>query len=215
MNTSTNGALIIIEGADGVGTTTQAQMLFDWLLLEFPQTKPILTAEPTRGAVGLFIRSILNKGTKVGITSRGMASLFFADRTEHFTQKINPALDSGHWVICDRNWQSTLVYQGLTQNPLNLPWIMNLHTGLLPQERYCYVLDVPQEATSQRRSKRGGVEQMYETESFQACVLRAYKEVPQWDWTAEVISCGSASVANVHEMLQERVLRVIKSKYLL
>jgi dTMP kinase len=215
MNTGTKGVLIILEGADGTGTTTQAQLLFTWLLNNFPQTKPILTAEPTTSPVGVFIRNILTKKEKVDITSRGMASLFFADRTEHFAQLINPALDVGQWVICDRNWQSTLVYQGLTQHPLNPMWIMSMHTGLLPQERYCYILDVPAAVTKHRRVLRGGIAQMYESDPFQACVLEAYKEVPKWDCTAEVIPCEAMSIANVHEILQKKVLRIIKSKHFL
>jgi dTMP kinase len=210
MAISTEGTLIILEGADGVGTTTQAKLLFDWLQLKFPATNPLLTAEPTTGPIGTLIRKILNK--EISSTgNRGMAALFYADRVEHFELQIMPTLEQGRWVICDRNWQSTLVYQGLTQSLADARWVSSLHRDLIPSS-HCFILDVPPELTKRRRRNRDQAEQLYETDPFQACVLNAYKEVPNYDWNSEVISCNSDSVDKVQETIREKLLPLLACK---
>lgn len=211
MRQSTKGVLIIIEGADGTGTTTQSKLLFNWLSEKYPHTRPILTAEPTEGHIGCFIRKILNKEIKISAPPVGIAALFFADRMEHLEVQINPALENGQWVICDRNWQSSLVYQGITQSLFDARWVANMHRGFTPPTSYCFVLDVPSDVTRRRRKDRNQDEQLYETDPFQACVLEAYQQIPQWDWRSEVILCGCMSVAEVQKRIQSRVMPLLNT----
>jgi dTMP kinase len=199
------GRLIILEGADGTGTTTQSKLLFDWLLKNHPQVEPVLTAEPTTSSVGSLLRDILNKKVHTRLSSRSMAALFYADRVEHFESIIQPSLDRGNWVICDRNWQSTLVYQGITQSGSEAHWITSLHSGLIPQNSHCFILDTSLEVAQRRCRARNEPEQLYEAEAFQACVLNAYRKIPYWDWKSEIISCGSDSSEDVHKMLRNQI----------
>jgi dTMP kinase len=205
--------LIILEGGDGTGTTTQSQMLFDWLLKNYSQAEPLLTSEPTNGPIGRFIHSILEKKVLTQVSARGIAALFYADRLEHYEFEIFPALEKGRWIICDRNWQSTLVYQGLIQSVVDARWIMNLHRSLIPKNSYCFILDVPPDVTRKRRNERGGLEQLYETNTMQKYILAAYQAIPDWDWNSEVISCGSASAQAVHQMLVDRIAPLLKKRF--
>ena len=199
------GRLIILEGADGTGTTTQSKLLFAWLIKEYPKVEPVLTAEPTTSPVGRLLRDILNKSVHTRLGSRSMAALFYADRVEHFESVIQPSLDRGNWVICDRNWQSTLVYQGITQSDSEAHWITSLHNGLIPKNSHCFILDTPLEVAQRRCRNRNEPKQLYETEAFQACVLNAYRKLPSWDWKSEILSCGSASSEEVHKMLRNQI----------
>lgn len=108
------GKFIVIEGADGAGTTTISRKIVTQLMHQFPpqagSRKIIETREPSGGPVGMFIRDILSKR----IPSPGntvLKLLFRADRVDHMNKVIRPALDEGAVVVSDRGYPSTLVYQ--------------------------------------------------------------------------------------------------------
>src|SRR5450759_981694 len=102
------GVFIVIEGLDGSGKTTQAILLAKRLSQSH---KTILTAEPSRGKIGAFIReSCLYEEKR--LPTEAEALLFAADRVEHVQKEIKPALDEGKLVICDRYVYSSLAYQG-------------------------------------------------------------------------------------------------------
>ena len=98
---------IVLEGIDGCGKTTQAKLLERWLKEKGYDV--ILTAEPTKGKIGGFIRDILagNRNTD----ARTLALLFTADRYEHIRNTIKPALNEGKIVISERYYHSTITYQ--------------------------------------------------------------------------------------------------------
>jgi len=98
---------IVLEGIDGCGKTTQAKLLERWLKEKGYDV--ILTAEPTKGKIGGFIRDILagNHNTD----ARTLALLFTADRYEHIRNTIKPALNEGKIVISERYYHSTITYQ--------------------------------------------------------------------------------------------------------
>ena len=72
---------IVFEGIDGAGTTTQQKLLQKKLQAEFPQVQCHCTAEPTTGATGKFLRSLLKGDFQA--TAQTAAYLFAADRQEH------------------------------------------------------------------------------------------------------------------------------------
>lgn len=102
------GILIVFEGTDGTGKSTQLSLLADYLRnCNYPV---VTTREPTEGPFGQKIRSLyLNRGT---CTPREELELFLADRKEHVDQLISPALANGKIVLCDRYYLSTIAYQG-------------------------------------------------------------------------------------------------------
>jgi len=102
------GILIVFEGTDGTGKSTQLSLLSDYLQ---NNSYPVVTTrEPTEGPFGQQIRALYqNRG---GCTPREELELFLADRKEHVDQLIEPALASGKIVLCDRYYLSTIAYQG-------------------------------------------------------------------------------------------------------
>jgi dTMP kinase len=206
------GVLIIIEGGDGVGTTTQSALLYEYLQRKYSQFKFVLTAEPSQGPIGQLLRSILRRETTVHLDSRAIAALFFADRVDHYATVIQPAVNAGSWVISDRGYQSTLVYQALgidSAQPADVDreahWVMQLHSRLSCIPTYSFILDVPAEIAAERRAVRGQSEELYDGAEQQRRILQAYKHVPAWDWVSRVIQCGNDSVEKVHRELVRRI----------
>jgi len=103
------GFLLALEGVDGSGKTTQAQLLAVSLLQM--GRKVVLTREPTTGPVGQKLRRYL-QGPARNLSPREELDLFLADRREHVDSVINPALAGGRMVITDRYYYSTVAYQG-------------------------------------------------------------------------------------------------------
>ena len=110
------GIFIVLEGIDGCGKSTQIQHLSKWL----PQSglipkgsKLITTREPGGTKLGNSIRELLlrnyNDNSPEPLTE---LLLYAADRAQHVSQVILPALNNGHWVISDRFSSSTMAYQG-------------------------------------------------------------------------------------------------------
>ena len=101
-----SGKLIVFEGIDGTGKSTQLTLL-EKVLREL-QIPVVSTREPTEGTYGRRIRALY--------TDRGSFSLqdelqlFLADRREHVRECIAPALAAGKIVLCDRYVLSTIAY---------------------------------------------------------------------------------------------------------
>ena len=103
------GLLIVFEGIDGSGKSTQCRMLAD--LLNKKGIANISLAEPTRGKWGMKIRQLLAKGRN-GISADEELEWFMNDRREDVKQNIEPALKAGKVVLMDRYYFSTAAYQG-------------------------------------------------------------------------------------------------------
>ena len=103
------GLLIVFEGIDGSGKSTQCRMLAE--LLNKKGIVNISFAEPTRGKWGMKIRQLLAKGRN-GISPDEELEWFMNDRREDVEQNIEPALKAGKVVLMDRYYFSTAAYQG-------------------------------------------------------------------------------------------------------
>ena len=103
------GILIVFEGIDGTGKSTQCGLLAK--SLNEMQVPNIALAEPTRGAWGMKIRKLLSDGRK-GISPQEELSLFINDRKEDIAMNIMPALKKNIAVLMDRYYFSTAAYQG-------------------------------------------------------------------------------------------------------
>ena len=110
------GKFIVLEGIDGCGKTTQINELYKWLpksgLINKDRTL-IKTREPGGSFLGKKIRDMIlnnNKSNSPSILTELL--LYSADRAEHISKVILPALQNGNWIISDRFSGSTLAYQG-------------------------------------------------------------------------------------------------------
>lgn len=107
--TSDSGVWITLEGGDGTGKTTQANLLAEWLA-DAGRTV-VRTREPGGSEVGQLIRDIVlhHRGD---IAPRAEALLYAADRAHHVATVVRPALDRGDVVLQDRYLDSSVAYQG-------------------------------------------------------------------------------------------------------
>ena len=101
---------ITFEGMEGCGKSTQARSLA--LGLERCSVPHVLTIEPGGTRIGGVIRSILLDGRNHDLSALAELLLYTADRAQHVKEVIEPALDQGKWVVCDRFFDATTVYQG-------------------------------------------------------------------------------------------------------
>ena len=103
------GLFVTFEGGDGVGKTTQAALLDEWLTARGRTV--VRTREPGGTAVGVLIRDIVlhHRGE---VAPRAEALLYAADRAHHVETVVRPALERGDAVIQDRYLDSSVAYQG-------------------------------------------------------------------------------------------------------
>ena len=104
------GTFVVFEGGDGVGKSTQAGLLAEWLVERGRDV--VRTFEPGDGPVNAQIRQILLSRTTENLAPRAEALLFAADKAQHVHSLVRPALERGAVVVCDRYVDSTLAYQG-------------------------------------------------------------------------------------------------------
>ncbi len=102
------GLLIVFEGTDGTGKSTQLQLLYE--VLRRKNYPVIATREPTEGKYGQEIRQLYKNREKYSYEEE--LELFLADRKEHVDQLLTSALNRGKIILCDRYFLSTAAYQG-------------------------------------------------------------------------------------------------------
>ena len=105
-----SGFFITLEGGEGVGKTTQAQLVAS--ALREKGYSVITTREPGGTPLGEKIREILLKGDVDKMEPMTEALLFTAVRYNHYNRVIKPAIERGDIVICDRYCDTTFAYQG-------------------------------------------------------------------------------------------------------
>ena len=104
------GKFITFEGCDGCGKSTQLRLLSEYLTKEgIPH---VFTREPGGGKISEAIREILLSGKNMEMTDECEALLYAASRVQHLRDRVDPALQEGKLVICDRYVDSSLAYQG-------------------------------------------------------------------------------------------------------
>jgi dTMP kinase len=204
-----SGLFISFEGIDGVGKSTQADLLEEWLI---SQSKDVIrTLEPGGTDVGVEIRKILlhHKGD---LAPRAEAALFAADRAHHVASKIRPALESGKIVITDRYFDSSVAYQGAGRD-LSRTEVRDLSLwavgGLLPD--LTVLLDLPAEQAIARRSTSGTEPDRLEKEKadFFETVRSAYLDLAKAEPQRFLVVDASVSVEQMQEVIRERVAGLI------
>ena len=141
------GTLIVVEGVDGAGKTTQVQMLT--VSLETMGLDVITSKEPTNGQWG---RKVRESATHGRLSLEEELSLFVADRKEHVENLIGPAMAEGKTVILDRYYLSTIAYQGSRGG--NVDAVAASAMGDFPKPDAAILLDIPAELGLFRVNKR-------------------------------------------------------------
>src|SRR5208282_5227088 len=124
---SRRGKFITFEGLDGTGKSTQMRKLA--AALRAAGHKVVETREPGGTATGEKIRRVLLDSATEGLTPLAEMALMFASRAQHLAEVIEPALDHGQIVLCDRFTDSTEAYQG-SGRKLGSEAVLELHRVL-------------------------------------------------------------------------------------
>jgi dTMP kinase len=107
LNSQQRGLFLTLEGVDGAGKSTHVQWLVDQLTERGVQV--VCTREPGGTELGEKLRALL---LHQSMSLECETLLMFAARAEHLQAVIEPALQAGHWVLCDRFTDATFAYQG-------------------------------------------------------------------------------------------------------
>jgi len=144
---------ITFEGIDGCGKSIQISK-FGATLKE--QGIPlVITSEPGGTKIGQAIRKILLDVDNTDIAYLTELFLIQADRAQHVRDVIKPALDAGKWVICDRYYDATTVYQGIVmEQHEKLIEQLNHEASLGCEPDITFLLDCPAEVGLKRTEER-------------------------------------------------------------
>lgn len=204
-----SGLFISFEGIDGVGKSTQADLLEEYLTAT--GRKVVRTLEPGGTDVGQEIRQILLH-RKGGVGPRAEALLFAADRAHHVDTLIRPALSRGEVVITDRYLDSSVAYQGAGR-VLDKEQIRDLSIfaveGLLPD--LTVLLDLDAADSMARRNKTGAAPDRLESEKveFFEAVRQAYLELAAAEPNRFVVIGANQTVSAIQEQIRERISKLL------
>ena len=170
------GKLIVFEGCEGAGKTTQMQRLIHWIQVScFRKVNLVATREPGGTELGKGLRHLLLKQDPEEFVSEIAELLMYAaDRAQHVETCLKPELSKGTIVLCDRFTDSTIAYQGYGRN-LNLNLIEQLNeiaTGGLQSDLTLW-LDINVEVGLARVKSRG------EFDRIEQADLKFHKRVQQ------------------------------------
>lgn len=161
------GLFIVFEGPDGAGSSTQTRLLVE--KFNKSGSKAVGTKNPTNNVIGGIIRTILKKQFEVDMKT--FALLFSADRAYHLHKEVEPLINDGVNVVCDRYILSTLAFQSTEED---LRWLKQLNSKFRKPD-FTFILDVPPEVCIKRiKGSRVGFE-FFETKERLQEVMRNYR----------------------------------------
>lgn len=193
------GTYIILDGCDGTGKDTQADLLMNRFRTQGNTVLRLNEPDDTL-PTGKLLRQMLKKGSY----EDAHAAMFLADRMAMLSTKVRPALEAGQDVVCCRCWMSTLVYQ---QDQWPLPWLKSIHEQLPSKADVLIVLDLDPKIALERSRKRPGPNEFYEKFDTLQRNRERYKELatscPQFlapDARVLIID-ASGSISEVHDRI--------------
>jgi dTMP kinase len=207
------GRLIVFEGAEGAGKSTQLRLVADWLAARPDGAhRTMCVREPGGTTVGDEIRRMLLDPTS-DIVPRAEAFLFMASRAQLVERQIRPALDAGATVLVDRFFLSTYAYQGagrgLPEAELRAANAMATD-GLVPD--LTLLLALPPDEGLARAMQRGGHDRMERAElAFHQRVAGAFEAFTARAWQDAHPECGPIVLVDAAGDQQAVFTRVLAS----
>jgi dTMP kinase len=206
------GRFITFEGGEGSGKSTHTKTLAE--RLEAQGIEVVLTREPGGSPGAEIIRHVILSGIAKPLGAETEAFLFAAARDDHVRNTILPALEAGHWVICDRFIDSTRVYQG-TLGKVDGKLIRGLEritVGKAARPELTFLLDVPATVGLARAQKRRGqgTADRFESESveFHEDLRAAYRALAAQEPNRIVVIDGRAP----REVVAERIWAAVEER---
>lgn len=183
------GIMIVLEGIDGSGKTTQRDLIDEWFRKH--GIVPVITREPGGTPMAQEIREVILKPREEPVCGRTEALLFYAARVQHLHNVILPALEAGKVVICDRFYHSTYAYQAVSRG-IGFDQLDKIHEFAVgdfqPDHVFYYTID-PAVARA-RLAMRGGADRLEREdieffdrcqEAFQNLMEREDEDGPRWE----------------------------------
>jgi len=191
--------LITFEGSEGCGKSIQVKRLT--ARLEKLGINPLVLREPGGTVIGEAIRHLLQHSEENhGMTAETELLLFEASRSQLVREKIQPALAQDEWVICDRFFDSTTVYQGVARS-LAPEFVRSLNTFAVDDciPDLTFVLDIDRATAQLRLGHRQKIRDRLEDESneFHERVIHAYRELAQNEPKRVVLLDGRMSINEI------------------
>lgn len=209
----TRGRFITFEGGEGSGKSTQIKTLAE--RLNGAELRTIVTREPGGSPGAEIIRHLLLSGMGKLLGPEAETLLFAAARDDHVHAVIEPALDQGIWVLCDRFFDSTRAYQGKLGkvDPKVLNAMQRVTIGDLKPD-LTIILDVPVEIGMQRAAARrgDGAPDRFEAEDvrFHEGLRDAYRQIA----AAEPQRCALIDANAAPGVVAARVWTAVRDRFL-
>ena len=199
------GKFITVEGIEGAGKTTCMQVVTE--VIEHQGINAIHTREPGGTDLGEDLRSLLLGHKHTGMSDDAELLMMFAARAEHIAQKIQPALDVGKWVLCDRFTDATYAYQGYGRGiPLEkIASLENWVQGALRPD-LTLLMDLPVEVGMERAGKRSAPDR-FESEAwdFFERIRKGYLSIAAEQPSRVKVIDASQDLANVQVQVRAAV----------
>lgn len=159
-----HGKLIVFDGIDGSGKSTQVSLLTK--ALQQRNLPVIASSEPTKGPWGMQLRKTASSQR---LSAQEELDLLLADRREHVKNLIGPALQKGMWVILDRYYFSTIAYQG--SRGIDPQSIRQLNEDFAPIPDVLFLMKITTQTALHRIAQRdiAGPNAFEKQESLDAC----------------------------------------------
>jgi len=195
------GLLIVFEGIDGTGKSTQVRLLAEALRQQGREV--VTTFEPTDGPHGRRIRELFT--SRDSVSTEEELALFMADRRQHVDEVIRPALAAGQVVLSDRYYLSTAAYQGAAG--LDPEAIIAANEAFAPVPDCVLLLEVPISLGRHRIEQlRGEVLNDFEREETLRRVADVFAVIRR-DYIKRIDATGS--LETVHRAVLAQVLPLL------
>ena len=203
---------ITFEGVEGSGKSTQAKLLAE-LLTQIGQ-KVTLTREPGWGKLGELIRRVILDERDLELDPFSELCLFCADRAQHVRDFIKPKLQEGEIVICDRYFDSTVVYQGYGRK-LDKRLVTRIAGAstldLIPD--ITFLLNLPVRKGLSRLQTRGDITKMDEEPlEFHELIRQGYMLIARREPNRIKKINADREILEIHSEIRSIVLENISSK---
>lgn len=203
------GKFITLEGGEGAGKTTQAIYIKEFL--QSQGKRVLLTREPGGSPGAELIRGLLVDRAAYSWDALTEYLLFTAARRDHILKTIKPALEDGTWVVCDRFYDSSIVYQGYAKQVL--PGIIStiyniISEGITPH--LTLILDIAPEVGLMRAHKRSTLEDRFEQMSleFHQEIRKGFLEIAK----SSVERCIVVNAEMEESQIGDTIVKVIQSR---
>ncbi len=197
-----SGQFITIEGQDGAGKSTNLAIIQN--CLEKAGIEYVLTREPGGTELGENLRELLLNDKDQIIGDMAELLMIFAARAQHLQETIEPGLQAGRWIVCDRFTEATYAYQGGGRE-IPLTQIQTLEQLVQKNRRpdLTILLDLPEELGASRAQSRSNPDR-FETQhrEFKQRVRRSYLDQAKRFPKRIMVVDASASLDEVNQQVK-------------